>query len=191
MWTRLGKSELVRFWIAITLGASIVAVLDRGFAAWASFIPSRILGGEVWRLATWPFVADGPLSLLVTCLVIYRLGNEIAARWGDHRVQRFMTEIVLGAGGVTCLVVFVLGSPLIVRFGGYVVVDVLVIAWARQFPERPLVLYGLVTLGGRRLVQMTVAWNVLLAIYAGPLVMGPELVACAIAALYPRRLLRR
>jgi membrane associated rhomboid family serine protease len=191
MWSRLGQSQLVRIWIAILLGASIIAALDRAFAAWASFIPSRILGGEVWRLLTWPFVADGPLSLVVTCVAIYKFGNELVVRWSDRRLQRFMTEVLLGAGGLTTLVVFVLGSPFIVRFGGYVVVDVLVIAWARQFPERPLVLYGLITLSGRRLVQMTVAWNVVLAIYNGPLVMGPELAACAIAALYPRRLLMR
>ncbi len=191
MLSRLGQSELVRIWIAILVAVSLIAAIDRNFAAWVAFIPSRVLAGEVWRLGTWPFAADGALALLCTCVATFKFGNELALRWGDRRLQRFITEILLGAGCATCLVVLLLGSPFVVRGAGYAVVDALVIAWARQFPERPLVMFGLLSLSGRRLVQMTIVTTIVLAIYSGPLDMLPELVTCAAAALYPHRLLRR
>jgi hypothetical protein len=72
-----------------------------------------------------------------------------------------------------------------------VVTDALVIAWARQFPERTLVLYGMLELRGQRLINVTIGAAILFALYAGPVAMAPELAACAIAALYPAQLLRR
>jgi predicted secreted protein len=46
-------------------------------------------------------------------------------------------------------------------------------------------------LHGRQLVTVTVVTAVIFAIYFGPVVMAPELVACAVAAGYPRALLQR
>ena len=67
----------------------------------------------------------------------------------------------------------------------------LIIAWARQFPGATLVLYGRVALRGRQLIKITLGVAILFAIYFGPVVMGPELVACTVAAGYPRSWLRR
>ena len=78
------------------------------------------------------------------------------------------------------------------RCGGWAVADALVIAWARQFPERSVTLYyGMISVRGRDLVALTVAIAFVFAIYVGPTAMAPELVACLGAALYPRALLLR
>lgn len=179
-------------WIAVTIVASIIAAVDGGWlASWTALCPDRIWHGQVWRLVTWPFIEVGPWSLIVTCVIIYKLGGELAVRWGDRRLRRFMLEIVIGAAAVTC-VVDALARTHLQRFGGWVIDDVLVIAWARQFPSAGLRLYyGLLTLRGRELVAITVATAVLFAIYLGPVYMAPELAACAAAALYPTGWLRR
>jgi hypothetical protein len=188
---RLGSSKLVTNWIVITLCVSIVSWLDGSFAAWLALIPSRVVQGEVWRLATWPFAEPGPMALILTCASIFKFGSELAVRWGDRRLKRFATEVLVAAGLVTCLLALVTGHRFLVRTGGWAVADMLVIAWARQFPTARLVLYGMIVLHGKRLIQVTIGSSILFALYFGPVAMAPELTACAIAALYPRARLTR
>jgi len=192
MWPRLASSTFVTRWILVTLVASIVATLDGGWlASMAALAPSKIFHGQVWRLVTWPLIESGPLSLVLTCAAIYKFGGELAVRWGDRRLRRFVGQIVVGAAVVTCVLAAVAGQTYLQRLGGWALTDALVIAWARQFPEATLVLYHVLVLRGRELIAVTVGVAIIYAIYDGPIVMAPELVACAAAAAYPRLLLRR
>ena len=190
MWPRL-SSRFVARWIGVTVVLSIVAAIDGGFLVhWCSLAPEHVWRGQVWRLVTWPLVEQGATSLIVTCVAIYKFGGELAAVWGDRRLRRFVIEILTGAAMATCIVARLAGATYVHRLGGWAVADVLAIAWARQFPERVLVLYGLLHMRGRDLVRMLLAVNVVVAIFAGPITMAPELVACFWAAAYPRSRLR-
>jgi membrane associated rhomboid family serine protease len=174
-----------------TIAASVVATLDGGWlASWTALDPSRIWRGQVWRLVTWPFIENGPLALVTTCIAIYMFGGALAIRWGDRRLRRFMLQIVIAAGVVTSVLAALVGAR-VFRLGGWAVTDVLVIAWARQFPEMPLRIYGLLVLRGPELVRVTVAIAIVFALFWGPIWMAPELVGCAAAALYPRAWLAR
>lgn len=189
---RLGSSKLVSYWLLTTLAASIVAALDGGFLSrWAALAPTRILQGELWRLFTWPFVVPHPMTLILTCASIFKFGSELASRWGDRRLQRFATEIVIAAAVVTSLLSIIAGNRHLWHLAGWAIPDMLVIAWARQFPDRSLVLYGLVTLRGRQLVMVTVGATLVFAIFIGPVAVAPELAACGLAAAYPEWLLKR
>lgn len=191
MWPRLGASQLVSRWIAITLAASIVAAVDGGWlASWAALSPQHILHGQVWRLVTWPLVEPGPMSLVLTCVAIFKFGGELATLWGDRRLRRFVLELVLGVAVVSTVLAAATGTWLY-RLGGWAIADMLVIAWARQFPQRTLVVYGVLHLRGRELIGITVGFAVLCAIYYGPVAVAPELLACLGAATYPRGWLRR
>jgi hypothetical protein len=194
MFPRLGASKLVSTWIWITVVASIVAAVDGGWlAAWAALAPSRIWRGEVWRLATWVFVEPGALGLVLTCVAIYKFGGELAPRWGDRRLRRFLVEVIGGAAVITTLLALVNDDAWSLRhLGGWTVGDVLVIAWARQYPDSTLVLYGLLRLHGRKLIAITIGITCVFAIVLGPFRMAPELLACAAAYWYPSaRLTRR
>jgi membrane associated rhomboid family serine protease len=192
MWPRLGASKLVTRWIVVTLAASIVAALDGGWlASWCALEPARICRGEVWRLVTWPFIESGPMSLVATCMVIYKFGSELAIRWGDRRLRSFVATIVVVAAAATCVLAAITGQLHVHRLGGWAVADVLVIAWARQFPDATLVLYGVLPLRGRDLVRITVGIAIVFALFFGFVTMAPELVACAAAATYSQARLRR
>jgi len=185
-------SKFVSRWLAITLTASIVAALDGGWLiSWAALSPARIWHGEVWRLVTWPLVETGVMSLLFTCAAIYKFGGELAERVGDQRLFRFVRHVVLSAAVVTCIVGVIPGLGYVHRLGGWAITEALVIAWARQFPDRTLSLYGLVAFRGKELVQLTLAIAVLFAIFHGIVASAPELVACAAAVLYQRSWSRR
>jgi membrane associated rhomboid family serine protease len=194
MFPRLGASKLVSTWIWVTLAASIVAAVDGGWlAGWVAFAPSRIWRGEVWRLATWVFVEPGVLGLVLTCASIYKFGGELAPRWGDRRLRRYLIEVIGGAAVATALLGWISDDAWYMRrLGGWAVGDALVIAWARQYPESVLVLYGLLRLHGRNLIAITIGITCLFAIFRGPFQMAPELFACAAAYWYPSaRLARR
>jgi membrane associated rhomboid family serine protease len=186
------SSKLVTRWVVVTLVASIAAALDGGWiASWAALAPAKIWHGEVWRLVTWPFVETGALGLVLTCAAIYKFGGDLAERWGDRRLFRFARHVVLSAAVVTAIAGAIPGLGYVHRLGGWAICDALVIAWARQFPDRTLTLYGLIAVRGRELVGITVGIAVLFAIFHGPVATAPELVACAAAALYPQSWLRR
>jgi membrane associated rhomboid family serine protease len=192
MWPRFGSSKLVERWIVATLAVSIVAALDGGFtSSWLGLAPSLVWRGQVWRLITWPFVERGPLQLVLTCAAIYKFGGELAVRWGDRRLRRFVLQVVLAAAVVTCVLAALTGARGVFRLGGWAVADLLVIAWARQFPGAVLQLYGLLQLSGASLVRFTLGVAIVFALFVGPVYMAPELVACAAAALYPREWLHR
>jgi membrane associated rhomboid family serine protease len=186
------SSRLLERWIVATLVISIVAWADGGFLArWLALAPSKIWHGQLWRLVTWPAVERGPLSLLVTCAAIFKFGGELVPRWGERRVARFIAQIVVATAVATCVVTTLAGLDGYARVGGWAVSDALVIAWARQFPERPIAIYGLVVLRGPELIAVTVGMTVVFALFIGPFTMAPELLACAAAVGYPDHLLRR
>ncbi len=190
---RIGPSKLVSTWILVTLSASVVAMVDGGrVASWTALEPDRIWRGEVWRLVTWAFVELGPTGLILTCLSIYKFGGELAPRWGERRMRRFALHVILAAGVGTALAAVLADHAWhMVRWGGWAITDALVIAWARQYPNATLQLYGLISLGGRQLIGFTVAVTILMAIASSPFVMAPELIACLAAAYYPRAWLAR
>lgn len=188
---RLGASRLISQWMLALLALSIIASFDGGFlASRFALIPSRVWLGDIWRLLTWPMVEPGVMTLILTCAALYKLGNDLAVRWGDVRLQRFAIRVLLGAGVMTVIVATLFGASRMGRLGGWAVADVLTIAWARQFPTVPLMMYG-VALNGERLVRVVLGVNVLFAIFLGPLYFLPELSACVLAMYYPQSWLRR
>lgn len=177
-------------WIALVIAASLIGALDGGWlASWTSLDSSEVWRGQVWRLVTWPFVEQGPLLLVIHCIAIYKFGGELVVAWGERRVRRYMLQIVVGAALATCVLAAITGAH-VDRIGGWAATDALLVAWARQFPQHSLILYGMIELRGRQIVRILVGTAIAFAIYYGPVVMAPELVASLAAAMYPRGWLR-
>lgn len=191
MLPRLGSSKLISTWIWITIAASIAAALSGELQYWAALVPARLWRGEVWRLVTWVFVEPGALALIVTCASIYKFGGELAPRWGDRRLRRFAIQTLGGAAAATALLGLISAEVWRTPYlGGWAVCDVLVIAWARQYPDSVLVVHG-VQLSGRNLTTAVIAITCAYALFAGPLAMAPELLACVAAYSYPGAWLAR
>ena len=169
-------SKLVTWWIVVTVAASTVAALDGGhLASWASLAPSRIWHGEVWRVVTWPLIERSPFAVIVRCLVIYRFAGALAPRWGDRRLLRFVAWIVGIAGMATCLVALVSHDANTARLGGWTITEILLIGWARQFPDGTLFVFeGMFRLRGRGTVGFVAVFTIVLAGFAGPFAMVPS-----------------
>jgi membrane associated rhomboid family serine protease len=193
MFPRMTPSKLISRWIIATVGASLLALLSGGLLTYlVSLAPGLIWRGQLWRLVTWVFVERSPLQLVLACAAIYKFGGELTTFWGERRLARYMLEVILAAAAITSVLAIVI-PPLaeLHRAGTWAVDDALVIAWARQFPDRCINLQGLVRLEGHRLITATIAITAIYAMFSGGFPMLPELIVCALACWYPARRLAR
>ena len=182
--------------IALVLGLSLVAVIDARMGGelylWLALQPEAVWHGQLWRLATWPFVMGHPLALIYTVVALYTCGSDLVTVWGEKRTLRYLAAVVAAAGVGTALLGLVLpgvwGMPYL---GGMVLANTIIIAWARQFPEQPVQLYFFLVVRGETLVNAVIAVTAVFAVYLGLDWMMPELLAVAAALLFTSRSSRR
>lgn len=175
-------SPTVAALLAATFALSLGAALADGFGALA-LVPDRVWHGELWRLVTWAFTVPGPEALVATAVVLYWFGGELAARWREPGLRRFVAAIVAVTGvGTLALTAMIPAAHHLPYLGSWALCDALVIAWALEFPDRRLRVYGVLSIGGPVLAYGTAGLTALAAVYFGPVAVLPELLA-AITAL--------
>ncbi len=183
-------SPTVAALLAATFALSLGAALADGFGALA-LVPDRVWRGEVWRLVTWVFAVPGPRALVATAVVLYWFGGELAASWREPGLRRFVAAIVGVTGvGTLALTAMIPAARHLPYLGSWALCDALVIAWALEFPDRRLRVYGVLSIGGPALAYGTAGLTALAAIYLGPIIVLPELLAAitALAWMSARRL---
>jgi hypothetical protein len=106
--------------------------------------------------------------------------------------MRHLAVVVLIAGVGTSLIALLWGPawehP---HLGGMVLLDALVIAWGRQFPDQLVRMYFVLIVRGPALVNLIVGITLVFAAYFGIAWALPELLAVAVALLYLSRRRRR
>jgi len=50
-----------------------------------ALVPVRVLGGELWRLLTYPFLAGDPLALVFGVVLLVFFAGALERRWGRRR----------------------------------------------------------------------------------------------------------
>ena len=141
--------------------------------------------GEVWRLVPWVLVEPQPLALIFGCLILYFIGADLARAWGARRfiVLYFAGAAVVGA--LTCLVArFSTDVALATHVGMWPMQEALIIAWASLFPDRRILAYFVLPLGGRNLIVFTVAGTLIFAMIGGFAQFVPHFLAELLALLY-------
>lgn len=182
--------------IAVTLVLSLAVAIDARLGGelyrHLALSPAAIWRGEVWRLATWPFIHGGPLSLIFACVALWAFGSDLLIAWGPRRYLRYLSLIVLVAGVGTSLLGLVIPAAWWTLYlGGMVLGDALAIAWARQFPYSPVWVYFVLLLRGPAVVAVIVATTLIFAVYYGIAWALPELLTIGAALLYMSRTGRR
>ena len=134
------------FLLAAILAATVVAWILRD-ASWAVLEPGLLRRGEVWRLVSWAFVQEHPLTLLFGGLALYSFGLQLAHDWSERRFLWTFLGIAAGASVLTTLVALV--APVAPHLGMWPVVNALVLMWALRYPEQQLNFWGVIPLTGR------------------------------------------
>jgi len=168
--------------LAVTVAASLYAAIDArregDLYARLALIPADVWHGEVWRLVSWPVVDNNPILLVVTCVMLYGFGGELAMVWGTRRFLSYVVAIVTVTGALTCVVALAVPAawdhP---QLGGFALGNALMVAWALQFPERSVQLHSLLEARGTVLAYGTVAMSAFYAMLYGVVDSIPELIA--------------
>jgi membrane associated rhomboid family serine protease len=183
--------------LSLVLGASLVVAFVGRHSSLVEFVPlvaADVWRGEVWRLVTWTLVEPGPIALVISCLMIYWFGRELAELWGSPRFLRVFGGVILSAAVLTCLVGLVDHSALpLPHVGSWALTGAMVVAWGLTFPDRVVRLYFVLPIRGYWLAWLTCGITAIYAVYSGWEFFLPHLFAEAgiLAWLYRGTLLSR
>ncbi|WP_242333924.1 MULTISPECIES: rhomboid family intramembrane serine protease [Anaeromyxobacter] len=143
--------------------------LDRRLLALLAFDPPSVVGGQVWRLLTWVFVQDSPLTLFFAGFMLWWLGQQLVFTWGERRFLLRFLGITVGAGALATLVAIVYPPAAIAHIDAWPTVNALLVVWALMYPDRPLSWFGVVNMSAKMMAALVVFGTVLYAIaYGGP-----------------------
>ena len=123
----------------------------------------------MWRLVTWVFVQDSPLTLFFAGFMLWWLGQQLVFVWGERRFLVRFFGITLGAGVLATLVALVYPPAAVAHIDAWPTVNGLLVAWALMYPDRPLSWFGVVNMTAKMMAALVVFGTVLYAIaYGGP-----------------------
>ncbi len=159
----------VGFLVAATAIASIAGWLDRGLGAVLAFDPRGVVLGQVWRLVTWVFVQNDPLTLFFVGLMLWWLGPQLIWAWGEKRFVATFFGITVGAALMGTAVGLVWEPAAAAHIGGWPTMNALLVVWALLFPDRQLSWFGVLNMTARTTAIVVAVGTVLWAIaYGGP-----------------------
>jgi hypothetical protein len=167
---------------------SIFTWQNRALGALLALSPLHVLGGEVWRLVSWPFVQGDPFGLIFVALMFWWLAPQLYFGWGQGRFMLRLLGITLGAGVVTTAVGAVWGGAAVPHVGAWPVMNALLVAWAMRVPDAQVNIWGVIPVTARTLALGVVGGTVLYALFAGFGAFLPHFVAMGIAYALTRGL---
>jgi membrane associated rhomboid family serine protease len=156
---------------AILLVILIASVVNALGSAWllavTALVPELVLGGQLWRVVTWPFVQSDALTVVFVGLTLWWVATQLAWEWGERTfVLRFL-GIAAGAGIATSLVALVWAPANVPQFGAWPVTLALVFAWGLLHPGAQLNFWGIIPMTGRLVAQVILFGTILWAIFRG------------------------
>jgi membrane associated rhomboid family serine protease len=171
--------------LSLMLAMSVWGWMDREVQALAALSPIGIDRGQVWRLVSWAFVQNDPLTLLFGGFILYWVGQQLAFVWSERRfLLRFLGYAIFASVGTT-LLAYVWEPASRQHLGMYPVVNAFIVSWAMLYPDRQVNIWGVLPLTGRMLAWLLLGGTLLYGVAAGGLagigLFAPHLFAMGLA----------
>jgi membrane associated rhomboid family serine protease len=151
------------------------------------FIPVAIISHfEVWRPFTSLLVAVHPMEIIFGALIIYSIGGSLEDSWGKKRFLRVALGIPLLAEALTLAFFILFPSVYPIGYhGASMVISTIWIAYGLRaaFSGQLLNFWGS-PLKGETFALIGLGFVVLSAVFSGPLVVLPDLIAAGLTYLY-------
>jgi membrane associated rhomboid family serine protease len=184
----------VGFLLAAMVVASLWGFLSGGAFREAALAPAAIWRGELWRLVTWPFFQQDPLSLVLAGLMIWTTGQQLSYAWSERRFAVRFLQYVLAAAVVSTLAGLVWDrASMIAHLGMWPVLDALFVVSAMMAADSQVSLFGVLPMTGRTFALLITGATVLFAVAAfrdglgpGPAAFIPHLAAVGLAWIHVR-----
>ncbi len=136
----------------IVAGQALVFILQNTAAGgefvarWLTFIPSRILHGEVWRLVTFAIVPQfgNVLNMLLACLFYYSIGTNLEREWGRMKFTVYYLSGLLMIIAYCFLMSIWYGDAVLIIANTHWLNMSLFLAFAALYPDAQLRLYFII-----------------------------------------------
>ncbi|MGE5582137.1 MAG: DUF1751 domain-containing protein [Bacillota bacterium] len=109
-----------------------------------------------WTLITYPLVNPEPLSLIFALLWFWFVGGSLERSWGSWNYGLFALLVTLTTGVLMTAAGIFLGVEVVVR-DFWLPLVALTWAWAGIFPDREVLLWGIIPLRAQWLAWITAA----------------------------------
>ncbi|HVT43985.1 MAG TPA: rhomboid family intramembrane serine protease [Thermoanaerobaculia bacterium] len=127
-----------------------------------AFEASRFLGGEFWRLFTYPFLQSGPIALFFNLLILYIMGSAVEEEYGTRNFVLFILLSVVGSAAVA----LVLGTPLL---GSFFISFPLLFIFATMVPDQVFYLFFILPVKVKWLAYIGVGYLILQVLGRSPI----------------------
>lgn len=119
--------------------------------AYMAFMPAQVLS-RPWTLLTYMFVHSGVWHILFNMLALFFFGSPIEERWGSSEFIKYY--IICGLGGAAASFVFAFHTPVV---GASAAIYGVMLAFAMNWPDSPIYIYGILPIKAKWLVVIYVA----------------------------------
>lgn len=141
---KVNKALVITFVAAFILegllklaGFSLISFLGLSF--------NKLISGHIYQFVTYPIIAHSLMEILFDGLILWFIGTELSALWGD---KKYLTFIACAIGGGALLYISVMGvffsSSVYASFplsGPAGICSALCMAFGILFPERQMYLF--------------------------------------------------
>ena len=132
----------------------------------------QVLGGEVWRLFTYPLVLRGVYGLLLGTLVFWIFGRIFESSWGERDFLRFVVLSWYGAALIAIPLSFVISMLLPfhdygVAEGPGAAIDALLVSMALKTPNSNILFGFVIPLKVRTVVYFLIFFEIITGIQTG------------------------
>lgn len=138
----------------------IITLAFSGLVPYLAFTPSRVFT-QPWTLGTYMFVHAGALHLLLNMLGLFFFGPVLEERWGGREFLKFYLLAGLGAA---LLALMFPQAPIVGASGA---VYGVMVAFAMNWPESPIYIYGIFPVKAKWLVGGLVGLSLFFALSGG------------------------
>lgn len=154
------------------------------------FSPAAVLGGfEIWRPFSALLIAVSPMEIIFGALIIYSIGGSLDQSWGKRRFLTVALGIPLLSELATLITFFLVPTnPFIAYHGASMIISTIWIAYGLRaaFSRQMLNFWGS-PLRGETFALIGLGFVVLNAVFAGVVVVLPDLFAAGFTYLYMYR----
>jgi membrane associated rhomboid family serine protease len=137
-----------------------------------NFQVARVLAGEVWRLATYPFVESNPINLMISLLVLWFFGGWFERRWGGRDFIRFFALSAVGAAVLAIPLSYAVNflglfQDVGIAQGPGAVLDAMLVAMALTMPDSNIMFGFVLPMRARTVVLVLLGIQLVFGIMTG------------------------
>jgi Eukaryotic integral membrane protein (DUF1751) len=177
------RSAATSLAVAVIVASIVNVAFSRFVEVSLALNGAAVLLGGLWMPLTWLLVELSPQGVIFSALAIWSVGGALESQWGRAGMWRYALGVTFASGLLT--VALSLASrevALHVFGGGTVMATALWVTYGLRIGNRPANFFGL-PMSGYALAGLGGGMTLLSAIFYGPAIVAPSLIALVLVLL--------